>query len=394
LVDWWGWYPNLPIPNLPLPMFTRIRLYYLLTQAAFGICLPFINVYFEHERGLSGREIGILAAVAPLMSLLIAPVWGTAADARGSRLRVLRWAMAGAAGGALLLGLPDLFWPLLLTMGLFTFFQVAIIPLGDGVITAAAAEQKVSYGSLRLWGSIGFALGGLLFGQIGRWLGLRAMFPAYALLMLLALPVMWRMVSHEPPPTGKRGRTLVLLRDRPLALFLFVAGLAATGITAGYMFLHVFLGTLGANTELMGMVSAVGAMAEVPFMLWGGRLIQKRGAPLVFAAGMALFAIGWGLYALLQVPGLALLIQLVNGAAMGLLWPAGVVYVAQRAPAGQTATAQSLLGAVMYGMAPLVATQLAGGIFDAAGARTVLGGAAGTMVIGILLFALTRRWVD
>jgi len=372
-------------------MFTRIRLYYLLTQAAFGLYLPFINVYFKQERGLSGREMGALAAVAPLMALLVAPVWGAAADSRGSRLRVLRWALAGTAGGALLLGLPDLFWPLLLTMGLFTLFQVAIIPLGDGVITAAAAGQNVSYGSLRLWGSIGFALGGVLFGQLGRWLGLRAMFPAYTLLMLLALPAVWRMVPHEPPPpAGERGQMLALLRDRPLALFLVVAGLAATGITAGYTFLHVFLGTLGASTGLMGVVSAVGALAEAPLMLWSGRLIKKWGARPVFAAGMGLFAISWGLYAVLQSPELALLIQVLNGAAMGLLWPAGVTFVAGRTPEGRTATAQSLLGAVMYGVAPLIATQLAGGLFDVSGVRAVMGMAAGIMAAGVLLFALTR----
>ncbi len=374
---------------LPRDGLGRARLFYLLTQGAFGIYLPFINVFFEHQRGLSGREIGILAAVAPLMTLLIAPVWGHAADARGSRLQVLRWALAGTAGTVLLIGLPTLFWPILLSVTLFTLFQVAIIPLSDGVIATAAAGRGVSYGSLRLWGSVGFALTGVLFGQAGRWLGLQAMFPCYALLILLALPAAWRMVPGEPPrPAGKRGRLLELLRDRPLASFLLVAGLAATGISAGYIFLYVFLAQLGASAGLMGAVSAVGALAEVPFMLWGGRLIKKHGAPRVFAAGMALFALGWGLYALLQNPTLALLVQALNGAGMGLLWPAAVTFVAQRAPAGRVASAQSLLGAVMYGLAPLLASQIAGNVFDAAGARAVLGVAAGTMLVGILLFSI------
>lgn len=128
-------------------------------------------------------------------------------------------------------------------------------------------------------------------------------------------------------------------------------------------------------------------------MFLGGRLIRKRGAPLVFATGMGLLALSWGLYSVLQVPALALAIQVIAGSAMGLLWPAGVTYVAQRAPDGQAATAQSLLSAMMYGIAPLVAVQIAGLVFDESGARMVLTVAAGTMVLGILLFALTRRWV-
>ena len=371
----------------------RVRLYYLLTNGALGIYLPFINVFFESERGLSGWQMGVLAAVGPTLALLAAPAWGAAADVSGSRLAVLRWALVGTAAGALLIGLPALFVPLLLAVGFFSLFQVAIIPLGDGVITAAAAERGVAYGGLRLWGSIGFALAGLIFGQLVHRLGLGSIFPGVALLMLLALPVMWRMVPHEPPPPKKEkgSQWLALLRDRPLALFLLVVGLAAIGITVGYIFLYVFLGSLGAGGGLMGLVSAVGSLVEVPFMFWSGRLIRKRGAPPVFALGMGLYALCWGLYAFLQAPVLAPLIQVLAGAGMGLLWPAGVIYVAQRAPAGRDATAQSLLAAVMSGVAPLLGSQLAGVVFDAAGPRTVLLVAAGTIAAGLVLFAAVNR---
>jgi MFS family permease len=221
------------------------------------------------------------------------------------------------------------------------------------------------------------------------------MFFTYALLMLLALPVTLRMVLHEPPaPHKERGRISELLRDRPLTIFLITAGLAATGISAGYLFLYNFLHSLGASDGLLGAVSAVGALAEVPLMLQGGRLIQKRGAPPVFAAGVGLFALGWGLYAILRSPVLALAIQVLNGAAMGLLWPAAVSYVAQRAPAGREATAQSLLSAMMYGVAPLLGTQLAGAIKSTVGARAVLGVAAGTMAVGMLLSILTHGRVN
>jgi len=371
--------------------FLRVRLYYLLIQGALGAYLPFINVFFA-ERGLSGRQIGVLAAVSPVMTLLVAPVWGSAADRSGSRLAVLRWVLAGTAGSVLLLGVPSSFWLLLGAMALFMVFQVAIIPLGDAVVAAAAAEQNASYGSLRLWGSIGFALGGLGMGQIESRFGLQAIFPLYALLTALALPVMWRMVPHEPAEmAGSRpGKALSLLHDRPITLILIVAGVAATGITTGYLFLFVFLDSLGAGAGLIGAVSAVGAVVEAPFMLWGGRLIQKHGAPPVFAAGMGLFALGWGLYALLGSAILAPGIQALNGAALGLLWPAGVTFVARRAPAGQAATAQALLSAVMYGVAPLLASQAAGTIYDLAGARTVLAVAAGTMAAGVVLFGLVR----
>ncbi|MBN1316841.1 MAG: MFS transporter, partial [Anaerolineales bacterium] len=121
------------------------------------------------------------------------------------------------------------------------------------------------------------------------------------------------------------------------------------------------------------------------------KLIRHHGAPTLFAAGMGLFCLGWGLYALLQQPWLALPVQLLNGAGMGLLWPAGVTYIEQRAPSQQTATAQSLLNAVMYGIAPLLASLLTGNVFDIAGARMVLAMASAIMAVGIALFIVMRK---
>lgn len=374
--------------------FLRVRLYYLLVQGALGAYLPFINVLFS-ERGLSGREIGVLAAVSPVMTLLVAPIWGSAADRGGSRLRALRWALVGMAGSVLLLGSVRTFWRLLPAMGLFMLFQTAIIPLGDAVVTAASSKQSMPYGRLRLWGSVGFALAGPIVGQLISRSGLGAIFPFYALLTTLTLPIMWQMVRHENPVTigTQRAAARSLLRDRPLTLILTIAGIAATGITAGYLFLYVHLDALGASAHLIGWVSFVGALAEVPFMLWGGNLIKRQGAPRVFAAGMALFGLSWGFYALLRSPPVALAVQLLGGAAMGLLWPAGVTFVARRAPDEKAATAQALLSAVMYGFAPLLATQIAGAVYDAAGARMVLAFAGSVMAVGVLIFGAVRNQI-
>ena len=357
---------------------------------------PLYQRLSANELGLSGSQIGIsrgrLAGDDPGRG---SGMGRSGRPARFASGRSCDGRSPGRPARSWCLDLPDIIGVLVPAMVLFTLFQVAIIPLGDSLIAAAATRRAIPYGELRLWGSIGFALSGLIYGQVGRSLGLQSLFPGYALLMALALPVAWQMVKREPPPARTAmDRPLALLKNRTLALFLLVAALAAIGISGGYLFLYVFLGTLGAGAGLIGAVSAVGALTEVPFMIWGGSLIKRWGARAIFAAGMALIALSWGFYAVLRTPALAPLIQLLSGAGMGLLWPAGVTYVAREAPAGRDATAQSLLNATMYGVAPLIATQLAGGVFDASGPRAVLGVSAAAMVAGVLLFLLVRRWSD
>ena len=68
---------------------------------------------------------------------------------------------------------------------------------------------------------------------------------------------------------------------------------------------------------------------------------------------------------------------------MGLFLPSCVVFVAGRAPPGRESTAQALLVAVIFGVAPLIASQLAGVAFDAAGPRWVLAIAAVLMLVSL-----------
>lgn len=373
----------------------RPRVYYALTLGAFGIYLPFIYVYLEQERHLNGRQIAALAAIPPLMTLVIAPIWCSLADSHGSRLQALRLAVIGTAASVLLVGLPGQFVLILLTIVLYNFFQAAVSPLGDGILASVASRRKIPYGNLRMWGSFGYAIGGILFGQIGHVWGLSSLFPSCALFLLLSLPVLWHMVSKEPPPPVKQsGSRLALLKDRTILQFLVIAGLGSTGISTGYLFLYIYLGDLGASPGLIGAVSAVGALIEVLFMYWGGKLIRRHSALSVFAAGMGIYGLGWICYALLRQPWMALLVQLFLGAGVGLLLPAAVTFIALRAPSQQTATAQSLLNAVMYGIAPLLASLIAGNVFDLAGARVVLALASAIVGAGILLYFILRKRIQ
>ena len=54
-----------------------------------------------------------------------------------------------------------------LVLATVTFFESALMPLLDSwVVKGIAEEESISYGSIRLWGSIGFAFTAFLVGKI------------------------------------------------------------------------------------------------------------------------------------------------------------------------------------------------------------------------------------
>lgn len=55
------------------------KVFYFCFYAAKATLVPYLVLYFE-SLGLSGRQIGFLAGITPLVSLVGAPLWGALAD--------------------------------------------------------------------------------------------------------------------------------------------------------------------------------------------------------------------------------------------------------------------------------------------------------------------------
>ena len=64
-----------------------------MANGMYYICIalysPFLSAFFS-SRGMSAGQIGILAAVAPVASLLIQPIWARISDRSGKRRIVIQ----------------------------------------------------------------------------------------------------------------------------------------------------------------------------------------------------------------------------------------------------------------------------------------------------------------
>ena len=97
----------------------RGALFYFAYWGIVGVYVPFINVSFVRQ-GLSGREIGILATLLPLMTLLVTPPVAMVADRRTQRVRFLTYAILGLSVVLVLTGFGRTFaalLPLMLLLG-------------------------------------------------------------------------------------------------------------------------------------------------------------------------------------------------------------------------------------------------------------------------------------
>jgi MFS transporter, PPP family, 3-phenylpropionic acid transporter len=295
------------------------KAFYLFYYAAMAALFPFLVLYYE-QLGFSGRRIGLLAGIPPVLTLVGASLWGAAADATQRHKLVLCLAIVGAGGFSLLLSGVATFWGAMLVVVGFALFAAPIVPLADNSVLELLGDRPEQYGRVRLWGAIGWGAAAPLIGRLVEQGGLRWSFHGYLALMAACLLVALRLPvarTHLSPPFRQGLQTL--LADRQWRLFLFLAFIGGAGLGFVHHFLFLHLADLGASRFTMGLALTSATLSELLFFFFTDRWLRRWGVrPLLIAAmlssGVRLLA-----YSATASPWLVLLIQLLHGPSFAMM---------------------------------------------------------------------------
>jgi PPP family 3-phenylpropionic acid transporter len=151
----------------------------------------------------------------------------------------------------------------------------------------------------------------------------------------------------------------------------------------------VYLRALGASTSVIGLVNTVGALIEIPGLLWADRLVRRMGGRLML--GVSWLGTGASLGLLLAFPSIAgyFLFRIFNGFAFSLYTVSTTIYLPEIAPAGQKGTILALYTVTLRALLTVVGGPLNGWIFDTAGAYWLYVLAAVGYVIAWSIYAIT-----
>jgi PPP family 3-phenylpropionic acid transporter len=249
-------------------------LFYLISFISVGSYAPFIYVYFS-ELGLTGGQVGLLASLAPVMTMLLATPLASLADRTHRRVRIIQAALFGTGVTLFLLRLPTSFNEIAVLMLFMAIFSSPMMSISDSLVARIAQRNNLNYGGMRLWGSLGFALSNLAFGAVWQVLGFKAMFLVGSLLFL---PVIWIAGKLEEGPNisrQERQPASHLFRDSGMVLLLIATFLSGIANSLFMTFGGIYTRFLGGGDLLIGMMFAFGALAELPMMFYNERISQR-----------------------------------------------------------------------------------------------------------------------
>lgn len=345
--------------------------FYFLFYAAASFTLPFIVLYFQ-ELGFNGTQIGLLAGMAPLVTMIGATLWTGLADARGQHKRIMSLAILGAIVFASLFPLTKALLPIFLLVFLFSLFSAPITSFADSATMAMLAEEKSMYGRVRLGGTFGWGIVAPIAGIIIQSFGLRWVFWGYAAIMFLAFIVSQKFTfGVKLQYLTFKWDVRQLLANRRWAYFLCLAFIGGVGFASINNYLGPYMESLGASRSTIGVALTISTIGELPILFFANRLIKRFGAYGLLRLGMVVTGIRLLLLAWLNFPVSILVFQLINGMTFPLVWVAGVSYADENSPEGMKATAQGLFGAMVFGF----------------------GAAVGGFTGGIMLGSIGERWM-
>ena len=357
------------------------KFFYFCWFAAIGAFIPFIGLYY-HQVGLQLAQIGLLLALPGLLQLVSAPIWGLLADALRLRRALLPLAIFGTLPPMLLIGRSAGFGQLLALGAVLALLAAPVVPLADSATLTLLGAARDRYGAQRLWGAVGWGASTVGFGWLAERFGLQVIFLGYLGLGALSAAAALALPRTQLPQVELRSAARTLLHDpRWISLLGCTLLIGCCGATIS-SFLSLYLQDLGAGGAQIGLAYTIASLSELPIMALSPMLLRRWGSrPLLVCSGLC-YAFRMLIYIFAPTPGWALVAQLLHGPCFAILWTAGVVEAHRQAPAGLEATAQSLFGMVVNGVAYAIASAVGGRIYGSFGSAALFGTAAAVALLG------------
>jgi len=322
----------------------RLSSFYLFYFALLGSTAPFLALYFHHL-GFSSARIGELVAIPMLMRCVAPNLWGWLGDRSGQRLLIVRLgALATLLSFSLIFFAKSYAW-LALVMALHAFFWHAVLPQFEVITLAHLQGQTARYSQIRLWGSIGFILTVVGLGRLFEALSLDVYPLALVLIMAgIVLASFW-VPNAQPPGQNERsdGGFLKQLSSPGVVAFYVCVALMQLSHGPYYTFLTLHLEQLGYSRSVIGMLWALGVVAEVLIFLGMRWILTRVSLRRVLMASFVLAALRWLLLGnFAEHLAVLLFAQVLHAATFGSFHAAAIAFVQRSFGARQQGQGQAL----------------------------------------------------
>ncbi|GIM27732.1 putative transporter YwbF [Clostridium polyendosporum] len=327
---------------------------------AMGAFFPLLSQYLK-QSGLNGVQIGLIMAMNSFLSIFFQPFWGILSDrTQKLKLILMNTIIASALLGILVSSIKSYLGLVIVFIFLY-IFQSAVGPLADSM----ALHSGINYGSIRQWGSIGFAMAVFVSGMVAQYFKLYFIFYIYGISYFLSLIFIKSIkINHHKVEHRQIHGIKQLFKNPNYILFLIGCFFTFGPISSNNAYFGLLYEDLGGNLAGIGIAFLLFAASEAPFMKHSDFFIKRWGFTTVLMASTCISAVRWIWYSSAPSPILILILFVLQGASVGTYLSAAAQYIRENTPKELTTAALGIYTSLSIGVGSMICNFMGGYIYE------------------------------
>lgn len=287
----------------------RTSLFYFTLYSIPAIASPYLPIWLA-DQGISEAGIGTINAAPILVMIVLNLVVGRIADRASDWRQVIVFGAFIACIAPVALLFARGYWGILVVWALVMIPFQAIAPVTDAAAIRMTRRTGGEFGTVRMWGTVGFMVITLGAGVLFNWYGPEVFVP-----LILGASLIRAATSLQLPyfrstgPDARGGGAEALSEVEPLSPLIatrlkeiwrpwFVLPLVAVAFLNGSHMLQMSLGALlwkeqGIPAHLIGLLWAIAPVGEIFIMLYFGRIARRFSARHLILAACVFGTVRW-----------------------------------------------------------------------------------------------------
>lgn len=329
-----------------------------------ALFLPFLPVYLG-EQGLSTSEIGIIIGTGGFVTLVAQPLWGFISDKTKTIRKVMLLLVSMTAVLGYFLFNVNSFTLLIVFALLVFFFLMPLDPLTESMNFTVSEMAGISYGSVRTYGALGYAVLSLIAGYSMDYFGMSSMSILFVFLGLLSFGVIWFMpeVKASPTPVTIAGLKQVL-KNKEMLLFLALVFISSIPARMNDTFLGIHIRTLGGDTSLVGIAFFLSATSEIVIFALSFWWLRKGKELEIITIATFFYFLRFIASAFATSPIVLTMLQLLQMFTFPIFYTAAIQYLYRIMPKEWRATGQTVLALLFFGLSGIIASYTGGFLYN------------------------------
>ncbi|NOQ69586.1 MAG: MFS transporter [Gammaproteobacteria bacterium] len=354
--------------NVP---YWKLSGFYFFYFASLGVLIPYWSLYLK-SLGFNSLTIGGLIAILPATKLIAPYLCGWLADHTRRSILIIRITSILALLSFSLVFLSQQLWWLTFSMLLFSFFWNAILPQFEAMTLNHLGDDTHRYSMIRLWGSLGFIVIVVLMGDLLQYYE-TSLIPLVVLLAFVCISLSSFIVPEKlNTPHAEHSPIWFVIKQPKVLAFLVVCFLMLCSHGPYYTFYTIYLQEQGYSSYMIGVLWAVGVLAEVIIFLLMHRLLPVFGARKLLIATLLLTTLRWLIIGFfVNDLSMLFLAQLIHAFSFGVFHSVGISLVHEYFTGSHQGRGQAIYSSTSYGAGVAVGSLVSGLVWDQWGASVL-----------------------